>query len=286
MTRMHPGFTGVVQRDWPRPRGWRPPQYLDGLEVQTLPGVGPTMARRLRGFGIGSVRDLLSHAPRRYESAVDTISISQLGTSEGEVAIEGRIAGVKSRPLRGRRTLISALVTDESGGSITASFFNQPWLIEKLTPGTLVRLRGKLGRYGFEPKTYDIGEAKRTADFAPVYPASEEVSATRLRELVRAALAQHVDAFQDALPDEPVLALRRDAVAALHFPSDLAEAEAARRRLALDELVALQLVVARLRTTDAVAAPLGRPGELLSRYRETLPFTLTEHQERAITEID
>ena len=286
MTRMHPGFTGVVQHEWPRPRGWRPPQQLDALDVQTLPGVGSTMARRLRGFGIGSVRDLLSHAPRRYESAVDTISISQLRTSEGEVAIEGRIAGVKSRPLRGRRTLVSALVTDESGGSITASFFNQPWLVEKLTPGTHVRLRGKLGRYGFEPKTYDIGEAKRTADFAPVYPASEEVPATRLRELVRAALAQHVDALQDALPDEPVLALRRDAVAALHFPSDLAEAETARRRLALDELVALQLVVARLRTTDAVAAPLGRPGELITRYRETLPFTLTEHQERAITEID
>ncbi|HKU58446.1 MAG TPA: ATP-dependent DNA helicase RecG [Gaiellaceae bacterium] len=286
MTRMHPGFTGVVQHEWPRPRGWRPPQHLDALDVQSLPGVGPTMARRLRGFGIGSVRELLSHAPRRYESAVDTVAISQLGTSEGEVAIEGRIAGVKSRPLRGRRTLVSALVTDESGGSITASFFNQPWLMEKLTPGTHVRLRGKLGRYGFEPKTYDIGEAKRTADFAPVYPASEEVSATKLRELVRAALAQHVDAFQDALPDEPVLALRRDAVATLHFPADLGEAEAARRRLALDELVALQLVVARLRTTDAVATPLGRPGDLISCYRETLPFTLTEHQERAITEID
>lgn len=286
MTRMHPGFTGVVQHEWPRPRGWRPPQHLDALDVQALPGVGPTMARRLRGFGIASVRELLSHAPRRYESAVDTISISQLGTSEGEVAIEGRIAGVKSRPLRGRRTLVSALVTDDSGGSITATFFNQPWLVEKLTPGTHVRLRGKLGRYGFEPKTYDIGEAKRTADFAPVYPASEEVSATKLRELVRGALAQHVDAFQDALPDAPVLALRRDAVAALHFPSDLGEAEAARRRLALDELVALQLVVARLRTTDAVATPLGQPGELIARYRETLPFTLTQHQERAITEID
>jgi ATP-dependent DNA helicase RecG len=283
---MHPGFTGVVQRDWPRPRGWRPPQHLDALDVQTLSGVGPTLARRLRGFGIGSVRELLSHAPRRYESAVDTISISQLGTAEGEVAIEGRIAGVKSRPLRGRRMLVSALVTDDSGGSITASFFNQPWLIEKLTPGTHVRLRGKLGRYGFEPKSYDIGEAKRTADFAPVYPASEEVPAARLRELVRGALAQHVDAFQDVLPCEPLLALRRDAVVALHFPRDLAEAEAARRRLALDELVALQLVVARLRTTDAVATPLGEPGELITRYREALPFTLTEHQERAITEID
>ncbi|HEY3962679.1 MAG TPA: ATP-dependent DNA helicase RecG [Gaiellaceae bacterium] len=286
MTRMHTGFTGAVQRDWPRPRGWTPPQHLDVLDVQTLPGVGQAMAKRLRNFGISTVRDLLSHSPRRYESSVDQIAISQLGTVEGEVAIEGRIAGVKSRPLRGRRTLVSALVTDDSGGSITASFFNQPWLAEKLVPGTHVRLRGKLGRHGFEPKSYDIGEAKRTADFAPVYPASEEIASSRLRELVRAALVRHVDAFQDPLPAELELPLRRDAIAARHFPESDEEAEIARRRLALDELVALQLVVARLRVTGAVATPLGGAGELLDRYRAALPFTLTEYQERAITEID
>src|SRR5207245_6102263 len=68
--------------------------------------------------------------------------------------------------------------------------------------------------------------------------------------------------------------------------ADDAQAEQARERLALDELVALQLVVARSRNTDAVAESLSRPGELITRYREVLPFTLTEHQERAITEID
>src|SRR6516225_4781307 len=41
MTRMHTGFSGVVQHEWPRPRGWTPSQYLDTLDVQTLPGVGP-----------------------------------------------------------------------------------------------------------------------------------------------------------------------------------------------------------------------------------------------------
>src|SRR6185503_7514624 len=109
----------------------------------------------------------------------------------GEVAIEGRIVSARARPLRGRRSLVSALVRDESGGQVSASFFNQPWLAEKLQPGTEVRLRGKLGRYGFDVKSYDIGEARRTADFAPVYPAAEQIPSTRLRELVRAALEQH-----------------------------------------------------------------------------------------------
>jgi ATP-dependent DNA helicase RecG len=286
MTRNHAGFTGVVQHEWPRPRAWTPPQHLDTLDVSTLPGVGVTMAKRLRGFGISTVRDLLFHAPRRYESAVDQVSISKLGQVDEEVAIEGRVVSARSRPLRGRRTIVNAILRDDSGATVNVSFFNQPWLAEKLTAGTHLRVRGKLGRYGFEPKSYDIGEAKRTADRAPVYPASEQIPSNRLRELVRTALAQHARSFPDPLPAEQELALRRDALAALHFPADDSQGEVARRRLALDELIALQLVVARLRDTDAVATSLAQPGELIGRYREVLPFSFTEHQERAITEID
>jgi ATP-dependent DNA helicase RecG len=125
---MHTGFTGVVQHDWPRPRGWAPPHRLDRLDVATLPGVGPSLARRLRGFGIETVRDLLFHAPRRYESAVDQVAIAKLGQAEGEVAIEGRIVSARARPLRGRRSIVNAVVRDESGGQVSASFFNHPWL--------------------------------------------------------------------------------------------------------------------------------------------------------------
>jgi ATP-dependent DNA helicase RecG len=286
VTRVHAGFTGVVQREWPRPRGWSPPHRLDTLDVSTLPGVGPTLAKRLRGFGITTVRDLLFHGPRRYESAAEQVAISELGRGEGEVAIEGRIVSARARRLRGRRTLVTAAVRDESGGQISASFFNQPWLTEKLTPGTNVRLRGKLGRYGFDVKSYDIGEARRTADYAPVYAASEQIPSARLRELVREALALHAPDIRNPLPAELELPARRDALAALHFPVERRQAEEARRRLALDELVALQLVVARLRDTDAVAPALARPGALLERYRAVLPFELTEHQERAIVEVD
>src|SRR4051812_1483671 len=286
MTRMHAGFTGVVQHEWPRPRGWTPPQLLEARDVSSLAGVGPTLAKRLRAFGISTVRDLLDHAPRRYESAAEQVSIAKLGLTEGEVAIEGRIVSARARPLRGRRTLVNATVRDDSGGQITAQFFNQPWLGEKLTPRTQIRLRGKLSRYGFEVKSYDVGEAKRTADFAPVYPASEQIPSARLRELVRSALSDSGRFLPDPLPAELELPLYADALAALHFPVDDDQAEAGRRRLALDELVALQIVVARLRTTDAVAPSLAQPGELIERYRGVLPFTLTEHQERAITEID
>jgi hypothetical protein len=78
MTRMHTGFTGVVQHSWPRPRAWARPERLEG-GIDTLPGVGAALAKRLRALGIETVRDLLLHRPRRYESAVDEIAISQLG---------------------------------------------------------------------------------------------------------------------------------------------------------------------------------------------------------------
>ena len=108
--------------------------------------------------------------------------------------------------LGGRRTIVTARIKDASG-MIGASWFNQPWLVDKLTPGTHLRLRGKLGRYGFDVKSYDVGEAQATADFAPVYPASEQVPSTRLRDLVRVALAQVGRYLPDPLPAELELPL-------------------------------------------------------------------------------
>ncbi len=288
--RAHTGFAGLVQAPdgdaWPRPRGWARPERLEA-GIETLPGVGATMAKRLRTFGIETVGDLLQHAPRRYESAAEEVPIARLGLVSGEVAIAGRVVSARARPLRGRRTLVSAVVRDGSGGSISASWFNQPWLAEKLTPGTEVRLRGKLGRHGFDVKSYDLGdEARRTADFAPVYPASEQIPSTRLRELARTALRDHATDVLDPLPAEHELPLRRDALAAIHFPRDESDHRVARERLALDELIALQLVAARLRDTDAVAPSLGLPGDLAGRYRSVLPFELTPHQNKALTEID
>jgi ATP-dependent DNA helicase RecG len=284
MTRVQ---TGLGERasgaEPPRPRGWARPERLE-LPVGTLPGVGTTLARHLRPLGLETVGDLLLRRPRRYEAAADEVAISQLWGDE-ETVIAGVVRSVRLRRLRGRRTLVSAAIADATG-SITATWFNQPWVADRLQAGTTVRLRGRLGRYGFDVKSYDTGEARATADFAPVYGASEQVPAWRLRELARAALVEHAPDVLDAMPAELELPLRRDALWALHFPEDGDEAERGRRRLALDELLALQLAVLRSRDDDAVATPLGEPGELVGRYRDALPFVLTEHQERAIGEID
>jgi ATP-dependent DNA helicase RecG len=206
-------------------------------------------------------------------------------SADQEVVVAGVVRDVRVRRPTRRRSLVTARVSDGSG-VISATWFNQPWLADRLRPGTHVRLRGRLGAYGFDVRSYDLGGARATADFAPVYPASERVPSSRVRELARAALDAHAGDVLDPLPAELELPLKRDALAAVHFPADLEQAEEARRRLALEELLTLQLAVLASRDEDAVAIPLGEPGDLVARYRAALPFALTEHQEGAIRELD
>ncbi len=150
------------------------------------------------------------------------------------MVITGEVLNVTKRPLRGRRTLVSARV-DDGTAPVTATWFNQPWVADQLKPGVHVRLRGKPGRYGFDVKSYDVGEGEATADFAPVYPASEEISPKRLRTLVTHALGHVVDYF-DPLPAElrgrEALPLKRDALFVVHHPESEHEAETGRQRLA------------------------------------------------------
>jgi ATP-dependent DNA helicase RecG len=288
-TRRQTAFAGLDQPPaWPATRGRPRPQRLEA-SLDSLPGVGATLKRKLAGLGIATVRDLLEHVPRRYETAAEEIPIAGLHGDE-EVVIVGEVLNVAKRPLRGRRTLVTARVTDGTA-TIGATWFNQPWIADQLKPGMRVRLRGKTGRYGFDVKSYDLGEVRSTADFAPVYPAAEEIAAKTVRRVVEAALP-HVSDYPDPLPAElraaEAMPLKRDALAVVHRPQSEDEAEMGRKRLAFDELLLLQIAIARraAERERTLAPSLGEAGELIVRYRKSLPFALTPYQEQAIREID
>jgi len=264
------------------------PHRLDA-PIDSLAGVGPALKRKLGRLGLVTVRDLLEHRPFRYESAAEEVAIADLRGDE-EVVIAGEVLNVSARPLRGRRSQVTARISDGTA-TVSAAWFNQPWVAERLEPGVRVRLRGKPGRYGFDVKSYDLADTHATADFAPVYPATEEIAPKRLRTLVAAALSR-VDDYGDPLPAElsaaERLPLKRDALVALHRPVSEEEAERGRRRLAFEELLLLQVGIARrMAARERTLAPsLGYPGELIARYRKALPFALTPYQEQAIREID
>ena len=286
--RLPAGFAGLDPSvRWPRPRSAPHPEAL-ALGVETLAGVGPAVKRKLVKLGIVTVGDVLAHRPRRYEAPVPERSIAEL-FGEEECVLEGTVRGVSGRR-RGRLHILTARVADRTG-EIRATWFNQPWLESKLAPGVRVRLRGRRNRYGFAVDSYDLGEAAETADFAPVYAASEDLHQKQLRSLAEAALEHardDVDLLPAGLRAREGLPLRADALVALHRPRSLDEAEAGRRRLAFDELLVLQLALARraAEREASVAAVLPAPGALVERYRQALPFTLTDAQEKAIAEID
>jgi ATP-dependent DNA helicase RecG len=289
-TRLPTAFAGVDRPSrWPPPRSAPRPELL-ARPVASQPGVGKTLAGRLRKLGLDTAGDLLRHAPRRYESAVPEVAIADLFGTE-EVTIAGVVRSLRSRRPRRSLSIQTARVADATG-SIDAVWFNQPWLEGRLQPGTHVRLRGSLKRREFSVRSYDLGDdASATADFAPVYPATEDLAQKRLRDLVAGALPL-ARALPDALPaalrEREGLPLRADAFWALHRPRDLDDAEAGRRRLAFDELLVLQIGIARrVRDRERSLAPaLADPGDLVARYRRALPFALTPEQEGAIREVD
>jgi ATP-dependent DNA helicase RecG len=279
------GFGGADADGWPRPRSFPRSEELE-RSVDVLPGVGPAVKKRLERLGLETVGDLLAHRPFRYEEPLPEVRMADLRADE-DVAIAGEVLSTSTRR-RGRLQMLTARISDGTA-TVSATWFNQPWLERQLQPGTAVRLRGRQGRYGFDVRSFDIGDGEATADFAPVYPASEDITPKKLRELVGAALPRDLpDPLPADLKQREALPERADALWALHRPRSLGEAEAGRRRLAFDELLLLQIWLARRRREreSELAPALGPPGELVARYRGVLPFQLTEHQERAIAELD
>ena len=197
MSRPQPGFAAVDPPErWAPTRGRFRPERLEA-PLDSLPGVGPTLKKRLAKLGLERTGDLLDHRPRRYERPAPEKRIADLFGDE-EVLIEGEVLRTSLRRGRGRLQILTAQVSDGTG-QISATWFNQPWLQEKLKPGTHVRLRGAPNRFGFAVRSFDLNGGSATADFAPVYPASEEISAAKLRELVEAVLPLVSD-HPDPLP--------------------------------------------------------------------------------------
>ena len=241
------------------------PERLE-RSVDVLPGVGPTIRRKLEKLGLATIGDLLSNAPFRH---VGASTVSSLFGEDEEVAIEVEIGRMSKRRPRARLTIVEATVSDGTG-AMRATWFNQPWVAEQLKPGARVRLIGTVRRGAFAVRSHEVCDAGAPERLVPVYHASEDISPKKLRELVGAAL-ESVGDFPDLLPaglkSRRALPLKADALHALHRPSSLDDAERARSRLAFEELLVLQLGLARRRERTADVAPAPTRG----RARPPLP---------------
>ena len=277
-----------------------PPLTFDDLaqiDIARLKGVGEAKQRALHEYGISDVLELLMTYPRRWVDRTNQQRVADAALGE-EVLLVVEVRGVEERQMRNRRKMVNVRVGDGTG-TLRITFFNQPWRARQLTVGLVVAIHGKVEDYrgSFQmtnPVVDLIGD--RTGRIVPIYPQSEKVRITtwELAALVDQALRRcESRGLADPLSvaDQERLGLigRFEALKSIHGPDSMADATAARRRLAFDELLRVQVELVRRkreleRTSQGIEHVVG--GELVERFVGALPFPLTEAQRRAIDEID
>ena len=262
-------------------------------DISRLKYVSGTREEALRRLGIESVGDLLLHIPHRYLdfSHAYTIEQAPLGEVSTIIATVDRVTLKRPRP---RFTVVEVSLVDETG-VLQVAFFKQPWLAKQLARGDRLAVQGKVEfAYGFKqmssPHFERLDAESPAGTIIPVHPVGDGISVAWMRRIVSAAL-ESLGSFPDALPAR--LRARRGlmssarALRAIHFPTQRASANQARRRLAYDELLYLQLAL-RLRNEEGLLdiRPCAHtPGAHVKRLRSKLPFKLTDEQDAAVADI-
>jgi ATP-dependent DNA helicase RecG len=250
--------------------------------------LAPKAREAAAALGLHDVGKLLEHVPRARREARTVGALSPGETAT--VLVEVRSIASRAVRRRGMRPLVEATVADATG-PMKATFFNQPWLVERYRPGTRLVLHGKyVGRNSFRVSNHaTTEEAAASTEEVSHYAASEGLSSTQILALVsaeRAGLRDVVDTLPARVRARLALAERGAALEAMHFGESTREVERGRERLAFEELLYTQLALLARRAREDAGAPafaLAAAGSLTGRWcREGLPFTLTSDQLAAI----
>jgi len=266
--------------------------------LQFVKGVGPARARQLRRLELETVEDALFFLPYRHEDRTRLTAFRSLVPGETH-SCAGVIVSL-SPPPRGRRGAPFAVVLRDATGYVTATWFNAAYLGRVFARGQRLVLHGKVGRFrgavtlqhpDFEIVESDDDDRIHWGRLVPVYHATEGLGQRPLRTLLWRLVEAHAASLVDPLP-EPVRARRGlpalgESLRSAHFPETEPAAATARRRLAFDDFLVLQLGlgILRARTTRARGIAMNPRGQLGERLRATLPFALTRAQERVWGEI-
>jgi ATP-dependent DNA helicase RecG len=273
------------------------PSRRTGLDspVTALQGVGPRQATRLAKLGVDTIRDILYLFPRRYDDFSQLKTINRLEYEE-EITIMAQVWDAGVRKTRGGGELFKAVLSDGTG-FVEVTWFNQPYLVDRIKPGQQIVVSGKVDEYmgrlclnspEWEPLDTEL---LHTARLVPVYPLTAGIRAKWLRRLVK----RTVDYWSKRLPDHLPALVRQEAnlveletaIVQVHFPDNQASLERARYRFAFDELFLLQFGLLRQRHLwrSVPAKPVPVDAALLDTFIGNLPFALTKAQKRTLQQI-
>ena len=268
--------------------------------VDRLRGVDTRTAARLKRLDVFTIRDLLYLFPRRHTDYSQSTRIADLVVGmDCTVVADVWESRTVSRGPQGKRKDTEVVLSDESG-NLRVVWFGQGFVAQALKPGARVAISGKTsvfqGHLVFQSPEYELLDSGRasihTGRLVPVYPLTDGLTARRLRGFAWQAVQEWLGGVEELLPRETLdsagmMPLQR-AIAQAHYPDDEESWAQARRRLAFDELVTLQLaVLSRKQQQDADAGGVAIQAEapVLRRFLESLPFELTAAQKRCIGEI-
>ena len=258
--------------------------------LSVLPGIGPKSAEKYKKLGIETVEDLLLYFPFRYE---DFKTKNVLDLEDGEKAV---VSGIVATPANvqyyGYKRNRLRFTIKQGELVLAVSFFNQPYLADKVELGQTVAVFGKWDKAKGALTGMKL-LAQVEDDLQPVYRLSQGVSQSALVKVIKTAFEAGLDQlleenFPQVLMDKYHLLSRRQVVRAMHFPKDLEEYKQALRRVKFEELLFFQLQLQVLKEENRSVGQgivLDWDKKKLKALQAKLPFTLTEAQERSLNEI-
>ena len=259
--------------------------------VRYLKGVGPKTAERFEKLGILTLSDLLCHYPRRYLDFSKPYSIAE-APADTECVVKAEVfAKPGGRILPGGRRM-ERITTGDDVSSLEITWFNNPYAAQKLELGQEYYFQGivtggMLRRQMVNPQVRTDAQVK-SSPFEAVYPQTEGLTSSAIAKCVRQLLT-HAELLPDPLPSEMLkkyrLLSKADAVRAIHCPATEEEAFAARRRLIYEELLVLQLGIGRMKNHGAASTGAPMKKADVSPFWESLSFSPTGAQRRAVEEI-
>ena len=267
--------------------------------------IGPkTAAAFTAAFGYQLAEDLLTHYPRRYIRRGELTDIDQIPVGS-EATILAEVLSTKVRKIPGRKGAILETVVTDGKAKLTLTFFNQAWREKELRAGRQGLFAGKISlfngkrqlahpEYQLIPQGDDVDGAidQFAGRLIPIYPASGKLPSWKIEQsisLVIDTLGEILDPLPEELRELFQYPSKRDAFINVHRPENLESAERALARLTFDEALLLQLILIRKKNKLKKAISKKRVAKsdgILSKFDQSLPFSLTEGQLRISDEIE
>lgn len=263
--------------------------------IQYIKGIGPRKANLLAKLGIYTIGDLLEHYPYRYEDRSELKTINTLADGAVETFKATIINCIESKPRRGLH--ITKITVSDSSGAVQLIWFNQPHIKKTYKPGLNLMITGKVKKiYQVEVQNPEVEiitdiDGFDTGGIVPVYATNESINQRFLRNIVRQIL-DGVGGISEILPPAIItqysLLDRKLAFENIHFPQNMDMLSQARRRLVFEELYLLQcglLFIKKQNRNNTVGIKHGVDGSIYKNVKAQLPFTLTDDQEKVLSEV-